>query len=102
MKRKKKNNPNIVVKNLSIDMDSRKDLIIIKNDVDELSEEDIKKMFTQIEEENKRMKEKYFPVNTPIVNIEQRTFGDLVKIFILRIWKYFELKEEQNTYKNKV
>ena len=44
----------------SIDLSSRKDLVIIKNDADELSEEDIKKMFKQIEAENKRMKEKYF------------------------------------------
>lgn len=69
----------------SIDLSSRKDLVIIKNDADELSEEDIKKMFKQIEEENKRIKEKYFPVNTPIVNIEQRTFKDLLKIFIKEV-----------------
>ena len=69
----------------SIDLSSRKDLVIIKNDADELSVEDIKKMFKQIEEENKRMKEKYFPVNTPIVNIEKRTFKDLLKIFIKEV-----------------
>lgn len=78
----------------NIDLSVRKDLIIVKNDTDELSEEDIRKMFKQIEEENKRMKEKYFSVNTPIVSIEQRTFKDLVKIFVTRIWKYFELKNE--------
>ena len=69
----------------SIDLSSRKDLVIIKNDADELSEEDIKKMFKQIEEENKRIKEKYFSVNTPIANIEQRTFKDLLKIFIKEV-----------------
>lgn len=69
----------------SIDLSSRKDLIIIESNTDKLSEEDIKTMFKQIEEENKRMKEKYFPVNTPIVNIEQRTFKDLVKIFIKKL-----------------
>lgn len=69
----------------SIDLSSRKDLVIIKNDADELSEEDIKKMFKQIEEENKRIKEKYFSVNTPIVNIEKRTFKDLLKIFIKEV-----------------
>lgn len=69
----------------SIDLSSRKDLIIIESNTDKLSEEDIKTMFEQIEEENKRMKEKYFPVNTPIVNIEQRTFKDLVKIFIKKL-----------------
>lgn len=78
----------------NIDLSVRKDLIIVKNDTDELSEEDIRKMFKQIEEENKRMKEKYFSVNTPIVSIEQRTFKDLVKIFVTRMWKYFELKNE--------
>lgn len=69
----------------SIDLSSRKDLVIIKNDADELSEEDIKKMFKQIEEENKRIKEKYFSVNTPIVNIEKSTFKDLLKIFIKEV-----------------
>lgn len=69
----------------SIDLSSRKDLVIIKNDADELSEEDIKKMFKQIEKENKRIKEKYFSVNTPITNIEQRTFKDLLKIFIKEV-----------------
>ena len=69
----------------SIDLSSRKDLVIIKNDADELFEEDIKKMFKQIEEENKRIKEKYFSVNTPIVNIEKRTFKDLLKIFIKEV-----------------
>ena len=69
----------------SIDLSSRKDLVIIKNDADELSEEDIQKMFKQIEEENKKMKEKYFSVNTPITNIEQRTFKDLLKIFIKEV-----------------
>ena len=102
MKRKKKSDPNIFVQNLSIDMNSRKELVLIESNTDKLSEEDIKKMFKQIEEENKRMKEKYFPVNTPIVNIEQRTFKDLVKVFVIRMWKYFELKEEQNIYKNKI
>ena len=69
----------------SIDLSSRKDLVIIKKDADELSEEDIKKMFKQIEKENKRIKEKYFSVNTPITNIEQRTFKDLLKIFIKEV-----------------
>lgn len=69
----------------SIDLSSRKELVLIESNTDKLSEEDIKKMFKQIEAENKRMKEKYFPVNTPIVTIEQRTFKDLVKIFIKKL-----------------
>ena len=69
----------------SIDLSSRKELVLIESNTDKLSEEDIQKMFTQIEEENKRMKEKYFPVNTPIVTIEQQTFKDLVKIFIKKL-----------------
>ena len=69
----------------SIDLSSRKELVLIESNTDKLSEEDIKKMFKQIEAENKRMKEKYFSVNTPIVTIEQRTFKDLVKIFIKKL-----------------
>lgn len=36
----------------SIDLSSRKELVLIESNTDKLSEEDIKKMFKQIEAEN--------------------------------------------------
>lgn len=62
-------------------MENKKDVILIKNNIDKLSEEDIRKLIKIIEEENQQMKDLYYAFNTPIANTRQRTFKDLVKKF---------------------
>lgn len=61
-------------------------LILIPNTKD-YSEEEMREIAAMIDRENAEIKKKYFSVNTPIIEAQQRTFRDLVKIFISCIMK---------------
>lgn len=101
-KKDKKNNARIIVTAQNIEMDNKKDVILIKNNVDKLSEEDIKKLLEMIEKENQQMKNMYFAFNTPIANTRQRTFRDLVKKFFSRVKDIFDLRVENIVSKNRI
>ncbi len=101
-KKNKKNHVRIIVTSPNIEMENKKDVILIKNNVDKLSEEDIEKMLEMIEKENQQIKSKYFALNTPIANTRQRTFRDLVKIFFSRVKDIFDLRVENIVSKNRI
>ncbi len=101
-KKDKKNNARIIVTAQNIEMDNKKDVILIKNNVDKLSEEDIKKLLEMIEKENQQMKNMYFAFNTPIANTRQRTFRDLVMKFFSRVKDIFDLRVENIVSKNRI
>ncbi len=68
------------IKNVCVDR--KKDIVLIKNNLDEMSEDDIKKVLEKFSEGCKEFHKTYYSTNTPIVLISQRTFWDLLKIFI--------------------
>ena len=98
----KRSNTWINVTTLNVEMENKKDVILIKNNVDKLSEEDIRKLIKIIEEENQQMKDLYYAFNTPIANTRQRTFKDLVKKFFFRARDIFDLRVENVLSKNRI
>lgn len=101
-KKNKRSNTGINVTTLNVEMENKKDVILIKNNVDKLSEEDIRKLIKIIEEENQQMKDLYYAFNTPIANTRQRTFKDLVKKFFFRARDIFDLRVENVLSKNRI
>ena len=101
-KKNKRNNIKISVIAPNIEMENKKDVILIKNNVDKLSEDDIKKLIEIIEKENQHMKDMYFAFNTPVVSTRQRTFRDLVKKFFARAREKFDLRTEDIILKNRI
>ena len=93
-KKNKRSNTRINVTTLNVEMENKKDVILIKNNFDKLSEEDIRKLIKIIEEEKQQMKDLYYAFNTPIANTRQRTFKDLVKKFFFRARDIFDLRVE--------
>ena len=93
-KRNKKTNARAIITTQNVGMERKKDVVLIKNNVDKMSEEDIKNLIKLIEKENQQMKDMYYALNTPIVNTRQRTFKDLVKKFIHRVVEIFDLRVE--------
>lgn len=89
-KKNKRSNTRINVTTLNVEMENKKDVILIKNNFDKLSEEDIRKLIKIIEEEKQQMKDLYYAFNTPIANTRQRTFKDLVKKFFFRARDIFD------------
>ena len=78
---KKKNNIRVVITTQSIGMEKKKEVVLIKNNIDKISEDDIKKLVKSIEKENHEIKDMYYSINTPVVNARQRTFKELVEKF---------------------
>lgn len=101
-KKNKRSNTRINVTTLNVEMENKKDVILIKNNFDKLSEEDIRKLIKIIEEENQQMKDLYYAFNTPIANTRQRTFKDLVKKFFFRARDLFDLRVENVLSKNRI
>lgn len=101
-KKNKRSNTRINVTTLNVEMENKKDVILIKNNFDKLSEEDIRKLIKIIEEENQQMKDLYYAFNTPIANTRQRTFKDLVKKFFFRARDIFDLRVENVLSKNRI
>ena len=101
-KKNKKNKARIIVTTQNVEMENKKDVILIKNNIDNLSEEDIKKLIRIIERENQQIKEMYYAFNTPIVNTRQRTFKDLVKKFFIRARDIMNLRITESLLKNKM
>lgn len=101
-KKNKRSNTRINVTTLNVEMENKKDVILIKNNVDKLSEEDIRKLIKTIEEENQQMKDLYYAFNTPIANTRQRTFKDLVKKFFFRARDIYDLRVENVLSKNRI
>lgn len=97
----KRNNTKIIVKAQNIEMERKKD-VVIKNNVDRLTEEEIKKLIKAIEEENQKMKHLYFAFNTPIINTRKRTFKDLVKKFWGREREHLDLRIEKIVSQNRI
>ena len=89
-KKNKRSNTRINVTTLNVEMENKKDVILIKNNFDKLSEEDIRKLIKIIEEEKQQMKDLYYAFNTPIANTRQRIFKDLVKKFFFRARDIFD------------
>lgn len=91
-KKNKKVSERINTTSQNVSMERKKDVILIKNNVDQMSDEDIKELLQLVENENQQMKDMYYAFNTPIVNTRQRTFKDLVKKFInhLKEGKYLD------------
>ena len=56
-KKNKKNKARIIVTTQNVEMENKKDVILIKNNIDNLSEEDIKKLIRIIERENQQIKD---------------------------------------------
>ena len=57
---KKKNNIRVVITTQSIGMEKKKEVVLIKNNIDKISEDDIKKLVKSIEKENHEIKEMYY------------------------------------------
>ena len=86
-KNNKKVNTKSVIANKKVMMEKKKDVILIKNDIDRMSEKDIRDLIELIEKENQQMRDIYYAFNTPIMNVRQRRFVDLVKEFFCRVRK---------------
>lgn len=92
-KKNRKSNTKVVATVHNIQMDKRKNVVIIKSNIDKMSEEDIKNLNKEIREEKQKIKDTYYALNSQIMKIEQRTFKDLVKKFIHQVWDDFNIKK---------
>lgn len=86
---------------MNIEMDRKKDVVLIKNDVDKMSEEYIRNMIELIEKENQQIKDRYYGLNTPIINTSNRTFVDLVKKFFAKLREKMVLSVDDTVLKNR-
>ncbi|MEI3418831.1 MAG: hypothetical protein V8Q86_09995 [Blautia sp.] len=92
---KKKMNIDILVTTYNVGMDKRKDVIVIENKVEKMSEENIRKWFEIVEKQNQQMKKQYYASNTPIIITKQRKFKDLVKKFLLRTKRQMKVERRR-------
>lgn len=94
-KKDKKSNAKDTIIARTVGVEKKKDVVLIRNNVEKLSEEDIKNLIQFIEKENKQMKDMYYAFNTPIANTRQRTFKDLVKKFFRHMGEFFDIRAEE-------
>jgi hypothetical protein len=74
-----------------VEMDKRRDVVLINSDIDKKTEDEIRDLRNEVSFEKKQLYQMYYAKNTPVMQIKHRKFSDLVK-------KFFEtLKEENGT-----
>lgn len=87
-KKAKSNQARIVVTCRVVGMEKKQEVVLIRSDIDKMTEEEIRDLLKRISNENKELRKMYYAQNTPVMQIKHRTFSDLLKKF------FGTLKEE--------
>lgn len=87
MKSKKKAKSNqankkVIVTCQVVGMEKKQGVILIKSDINKMTEEDVRVLLKKISDENKELRKIYYAQNTPIMLTKQRTFSDLLRKFV--------------------
>lgn len=90
----KKVDRNVVIKNQSIDVERKREVVLVKSCIDKMTEDEIRELLMRVAKENMEMKAIYYSLNTPVVKTRQRSFGDLFKKFIQRVRDAMDVKIE--------
>lgn len=82
-----------------VGMENRQKIVLIKNDIDKMTEDEIKDLLEKISKENKELRKIYYAQNTPVMRVKNRKFSDLVKKFVgtLREENKFQMIGEKST-----
>ena len=83
--KKIRNQKKIVLKEPKINVERKREIVLVRSHLDKKSEEEIRAMQLQFLDESKKMKEMYFSLNTPIIKVRQRSFGTLARKFVHEI-----------------
>ena len=100
-KSKKNNTANrIRITQKPVDVQGKKDVVLMGIEK-KLTEDEIRVIVEQLVEENKKMKKKYYSVNTPIMVTQSRSFGQLVEKFLDRIESTLKEKGDERLNRRK-
>lgn len=75
-------NKGTIVTCQNIGMERKQEVVLIRSDIDKMTEDEIKDLLIRISNENKELRKTYYALNTPVMQIKKRTFSDLLKKFI--------------------
>lgn len=83
-------NKKVIVTCKTVGMEKKQGVILIRSDIDKMTEDEIRDLLKKISAENKELRKIYYAQNTPVMQIRRRKFSDLLKKFV------DSLKEENN------
>lgn len=75
-------NKKITVTCRIVGMEKKQDVVLIRNDIDKMTEDEIRDLLKKISNENKELRKVYYAQNTPVMQIKRRRFSDLLKKFV--------------------
>ena len=94
-------NKRIVVTCQNVGVERKQEVILIRSDIDKMTEDEIKDLLKKISDENKEFHKAYYAQNTPVMQIKRRTFSDLLIKFIraMKAGMDFRLSETAAQYR---
>jgi hypothetical protein len=87
----------------NVGVERKQEVILIRSDIDKMTEDEIKELLKKISNENKEFHKMYYAQNTPVMQIKSRTFSDLLIKFIkaIKAGMDFRLSEATAQYRRK-
>ena len=82
---KKIKNNRIVIKKPSINVEKKGEVVLVKSNFENKSEDEIRELQIRFSDECNRFKEMYYSTNIIIDKTRQRSFGDLLKKYLSRL-----------------
>jgi hypothetical protein len=91
---KKKTDRKVAIKNQSIDVERKRDVVLVKSCIDKMTEDEIRELLIRVAKENKEIKDIYYSLNTQVAKTRQRSFGELIKKFVQQLGNDMDMKIE--------